>query len=790
MFGRFSARVCASSAALGLLLTLFPLLARAQASTFLSIHVTSDNAPVAGAGVELRGGNLDLHRVTDAHGDISFDALSVGTYRITVKKGDLSATRTVDLGATGVSLNIELQTLQKIGETVVSARPNPAQSSGTDVVMNADTLKKLPVGGSLPDILLQLPTAAHGSNGEIHINGDHNGLQYIVDGVVLPEGLNRIAGNEIDPSTIAFLNALQGAYPAQYGGPFATILDIGTKTFTGPTAAGFVGTIGSYNYYDGVLNFHTPVGAGGSLSLVGRLNQNGRALDPPVQGAPHNTGSLANQFLRLSLPVAKNDYLNFDFIHALQTFQIPPDIADGVPANTDDNEYQEDTFAAIQFRHQIGADGALSFGPAFKSSRLLDTNDLAADLAAGNLPSNACGPIGDFSDCPIFSVFADRRFTELSFNGDFVYRSARHEVRAGILTGWQSVPKNYVITMQAGNNLSPQNPDGTFTAVDRSTINGTSQAAYLQDGWQVASHWRVDYGLRFDAFSVASTTSIAPYSNQYNQWSPRAKLTYFFNPRTSLYLYYGRLFTPFSLETIDPAVAASLYVPGPTNPGPVFDLKPQRDSLYEAGFHVPIGVVDVGFRASHKVSTDYIDDTQVGATNLHQDINFPNAITNVFALDVQTPLAGRGSAYFSLANVNAVQSANCETQLLQNCGLSGPPGGPWVQADHDQKWTSSGGVILNDKRGGWFSLNGEYGSGLSQNPINCPPTFDTLNCKVPPHLVFNAAKAFGFPFGQLVLQVQNIFNDRYALTLNNSLQGTHWAQPRAFYFKFILGNTQ
>src|SRR5579875_3692205 len=47
-----------------------------------------------------------------------------------------------------------------------------------------------------------------------------------------------------------------------------------------------------------------------------------------------------------------------------------------------------------------------------------------------------------------------------------------------------------------------------------------------------------------------------------------------------------------------------------------------------------------------------------------------------------------------------------------------------------------------------------------------------------------------FPFGQLVLQVQNIFNDRYALTLNNSLQGTHWAQPRAFYFKFILGNTQ
>lgn len=790
MYHMFSVRARAL-AALALSVALaagFPFTASAQSSTFLTITVTSDGAPVAGADVELKGNNLDLHRTTDAKGAFSFDGLSVGSYEVKVKKGDLSAGRSVDLGSTGAALALELQVLQKIGQTVVSARPNAARSSGTDIVLNADALQKLPNANSLPNILLQLPTAARGSNGQIHINGDHNGIQYILDGVPLAESLNRVVGNEIDPSTIGFMNVLEGAYPAQYGGPFAAVLDIGTKAYSGPTGATFQGQAGSYNSYDGIFDFHTPVGRGGSLVLSGRMGQNGRAIDPATQDAPHDTGSIASQFVRLSLPAGEKDYVNFDFIHSLQTFQIPPDIDNGVPASTNDNEYQSDTFASLQFRHQIGPNASLSFGPSFKYSRLLDTNDLANDLAAGANPNFACGIVGDFSDCPIFSVFADRKFSSLAFNADYLYHSSRHEVRAGALTSWQNVPKNYVITLQPGNDLAPQNPDGSFTAIDNGTIAGASTGLYAQDGWQISPHWRLDYGVRFDSFAVSSTTGAAPFNNQYNQTSPRAKLTYFFSPRASVYAYYGRLFVPFSLETVDPATAASLYVPGSVSP--VFDLKPQRDSLYEAGFHLPLGAADLGLRISHKVSTDYLDDTQVGSTNLHQDINFPIGTINVVAVYVRTPLPNKSNAYLSVAHVTAMNSMNCETQLLQNCAASGPPGGPFVQSDHDQHWTSSGGVILNDKHEGWFSLDGEYGSGLSQDPSNCPPTFDTLNCKVPPHMTFNVAKAFGFPFGQLVFSITNILNDRYAVTLNNSLQGTHWAQPRSFDFRFILGKTQ
>jgi outer membrane receptor for ferrienterochelin and colicins len=766
----------------------FPLPVSAQSATFLSVVVTSDGAPVAGADVELKGNNVDVHRVTDAKGSLSFNGLSVGSYEVSAKKGELSAVRSVDLVSGGATIALELQVLQKIGQAVVSARPNVTRSSGTDIVLNADSLQKLPNGNSLPNILLQLPTAARGSNGQIHINGDHNGIQYVLDGVPLADSLNRVVGNEIDPSTIGFINVLEGAYPAQYGGPFATILDIGTKAYSGAAGASFQGQVGSYNDFDGILDLHAPVGRGGSLVLSGRMGQNGRAIDPATQDAPHDTGSVASQFLRLSLPAGEKDYVNFDFIHSLQTFQIPPDVNNGVPAFTNDNEYQSDTFAALQFRHQIGTNASLSFGPSFKHSRILDTNDPANDLAAGANPANACGPSGDFSDCPVFSVFADRSFSSLAFNADYLYHSSRHEVRAGALTSWQNVPKNYVITLQSGNNLAPKNQNGTFTAIDNGTINGASAGLYAQDGWQIAPRWRVDYGVRFDSFAADSTTGAAPFSKQYNQTSPRVKLTYSFSPRASVYAYYGRLFVPFSLETVDPATAASLYLPGTVSP--VFDLKPQRDSLYEAGFHIPLGAADAGFRISHKVSTDYLDDTQVGSTNLHQDINFPLGIIDVQAIHVQAPLANKSTAYLSVAHVTARNSANCETQLLQNCAAGGPAGGPFVQSDHDQHWTASGGLVLNDKRNGWFALDGEYGSGLSQDPASCPPAFDTLNCKVPPHMTFNVAKAFGFPFGQLIFSMTNMFNDRYAITLNNSLQGTHWAQPRSFDFRFVFGKTQ
>ncbi len=58
----------------------------------------------------------------------------------------------------------------------------------------------------------------------------------------------------------------------------------------------------------------------------------------------------------------------------------------------------------------------------------------------------------------------------------------------------------------------------------------------------------------------------------------------------------------------------------------------------------------------------------------------------------------------------------CETQLLAPC--FGSPVA-FTPADHDQAYCVTGGLLANDRRGGWFSADAEYGSGLSS--ASCPP---------------------------------------------------------------------
>jgi hypothetical protein len=115
----------------------------------------------------------------------------------------------------------------------------------------------------------------------------------------------------------------------------------------------------------------------------------------------------------------------------------------------------------------------------------------------------------------------------------------------------------------------------------------------------------------------------------------------------------------------------------------------------------------------------------------------------------------------------------CETQLLAPC--FGTPN-DWAPADHDQNWDANGGLLLNDRRGGWFAIDGEYGSGLSS--AYCAP--QTSNCKVPPHTTFDVER--GVPLTPrliVTIRIANILNDRYRITYINA-QGNHFNTGRAF----------
>jgi outer membrane receptor for monomeric catechols len=381
-----------------------------------------------------------------------------------------------------------------------------------------------------------------------------------------------------------------------------------------------------------------------------------------------------------------------------------------------------------------------------------------------------------------FSLHGDRTAIDVGANLDYENRSTKHAVAFGGLYDATHVSKTYDVTLQPGNFLAPiftpATPDAAYTVTDSSPNVAHLAVAYVQDSWKMGSAWQLDYGVRGDSFKVFSTQ----FNTGFGQLSPRVKLTRFFGARNSVYAYYGRFFTPFSLENVSPLAAYTLNLPLQSNIAQ-FDLKPQRDSVYEIGGHIAAGRGDLGVRIMQKNATDLIDDTQVGTTNLHQDINYAQGRISTQTAYYQVGLARGGRFYAAVTHTYAAVKG-CETQLLAPCFGAGSD---WAPSDHDQRIDVTAGLIHNDRHGGWFSIDGEYGSGLSAalNPnggISCGGADGTLGgpCKRTPHLTFDAEKGFALAHGMaLTLRVRNLLNDRYYVTFANA-QGDHFAAPRTF----------
>src|SRR5712672_3160344 len=86
-------------------------------------------------------------------------------------------------------------------------------------------------GGSnvqLNQVMLQLPDAAQDSFGQLHIRGDHNGLQFRLTGVILPDGIS-VFGQTLPPRMISSMTLITGSLPAEYGLRSAGVIDLTTK---------------------------------------------------------------------------------------------------------------------------------------------------------------------------------------------------------------------------------------------------------------------------------------------------------------------------------------------------------------------------------------------------------------------------------------------------------------------------------------------------------------------------------------------------------------------------------
>ncbi len=125
-----------------------------------------------------------------------------------------------------------------MSEVVVTAtRLNAARDSiqpqvgASTYAFSRQQIEALPGGDnlSLQQVILQAPGVTQDSFGQLHIREDHNGLQYRLNGVILPEGLS-VFGQAIPTRLADSVKLITGALPAQYGLRTAGIIDIRTKS--------------------------------------------------------------------------------------------------------------------------------------------------------------------------------------------------------------------------------------------------------------------------------------------------------------------------------------------------------------------------------------------------------------------------------------------------------------------------------------------------------------------------------------------------------------------------------
>ena len=184
-------------------------------------------------------------------------------YRTHLLAGAASATLLAALPAQAQS-NIE--TVVVTADRLAAARNGiQTQTGASTYTITAADIDNQPGGENvqLNQVILQAPGVAQDSFGQLHVRGEHNGLQYRINGIILPEGIS-VFGQTLSPRLAQSVKLITGALPAEYGDRTAGVIDVETKS--GFQDGGQVGV------YGGSHNTVTPSfdygGSAGSFDVV------------------------------------------------------------------------------------------------------------------------------------------------------------------------------------------------------------------------------------------------------------------------------------------------------------------------------------------------------------------------------------------------------------------------------------------------------------------------------------------------------------------------------------------
>jgi len=579
------------------------------------------------------------------------------------------------------------------------------QTGASTYTVDAAAIAATPGGDNtlLNQVILQAPDVVQDSFGQFHIRGEHNGLQYRLNGIILPEGI-AVFGQSLDPRFISSLSLVTGALPAEYGLRTAGIIDITTKS--GIQAPG--GAVSIYGGSHGEVEPSFTYGGGaGSLSylVTGDFLRDDLGIESPDGSSNpiHDHTTQYHGFGYFEDILDDENRVALMLGSSVGKFQIPdlygvqPSLGltvNGVstfPSQALEESQREVTeFGAVSWQHSAG-DFDIQSSFIARYSSLTFIPDFPGDLLFTGISQDA------YKQNVAYAVQSD---------GSYRLNDS-HTLRAGIFA--QSDHSISATTSQ----VLPTDPltDVPTVIVDNGANTEWIESAYLQDEWKLVPDFTVNYGVRLDKFTAFTSAS---------QASPRLNVVWQALVDTTVHAGYSRYLTPPPFELVggkDIALFQNTTTPA-LSPQATPPL-PERANYYDIGVQQKFTrEFTVGVDTYYKQSVNLIDEGQFGAPIILTPFNYRygKQYGAEFTANYTT---GDFTSYLNFAAQSAKGKQIDSAQFNFDPADLAYIANNYIHLDHEQQKSASGGVSYRwlDTR---FSADFILGSGLRAD-LELPP---------------------------------------------------------------------
>ncbi len=690
----------------------------------------NDGATIAHADIALQDGDGKIVQTvkTDDAGRYSFHDITAGSYVVLATRSQsvlgsmpVSVLNGHDLGkdlklSDQSALNIVIAHKQAAARNAISTHGGTSSYK-----IDQAAIEDLPQGGdtSLNKVLLQSPGVAEDSaaSGNLHIRGEHANVQYRINGIMLPEGINGF-GDVLDPHIMDRANLLDGILPAQYGLHTAAVLDIDTKSGFAPGGTASM-TMGSNGLIQPSVSYGNRFDAADYFVSATHVSTD-LGIENPTASAKviHDHSEQDRQFAYVSALI--NPYQRLDLLagNSINSYEIPNNpnqspsytlngVSNFDSAHLNERQRESNQFAALAWQGSADA-VTLQVSPYFRQSETHFTPDVTGDLLFNG-------------------VSTDTRRSDLAvgLQNDTSWRvNERHTLRAGMMAQNDTVKNNSTsyafLTDDDGNARTDANGNNILSSaiINNHGRDGQLYGLYAQDEWKLSNVVTLYYGVRFDDMEQYVSA---------NQLSPRVNVVYQATPSTTLHAGYARYFTPPPMELVSSGDISAFA--NTTNAAEVQQnsaVKPERSHNFDIGVSQQLGAHwQVGWDNYAKLVHDMLDEGQFGAAYILTPFNYQHGYVYGSELTAHYT-SDRLRGYVNFAASRAMGENIVSSQFNFGKDELDYIANHYVHLDHDQTYTASAGASYDLTPKTSASIDGRYGSGLRRGFANTQSLSDYI----------------------------------------------------------------